>query len=196
MANLFDVDNAPNQEPSAIRAGSYLQWKRADISDDYDSALYDLVYVARLSGGTATEITITASKISSQYVVQVASTVTQNYVIGDYYWQAEIHRLSDSEVVVVDNGQFSILPDLDIELADPSGHAEIMLRKVESLLEGRADKDVSSYSIAGRSITKMSVTELLEWRNFYKREAAQNKRKNDIANGRQTNSTIKVRFPR
>jgi len=97
---------------------------------------------------------------------------------------------------VVDNGQFSILPDLDIELADPSGHAEIMLRKVESLLEGRADKDVSSYSIAGRSITKMSVTELLEWRNFYKREAAQNKRKNDIANGRQTNSTIKVRFPR
>lgn len=195
MANLFDVGNAPDLEPSAIRVGSYLQWKRTDISDDYDPTLYNLVYVARRSGGTSDEITIAASEISGEYVVQVASAVTQNYVIGDYYWQAEIHRVSDSEVIVVDVGQFTIVPDLDVDLTDPRGHAEVMLTKVESLLEGRADKDVASYSIAGRSITKMSVSELLEWRNFYKREVSLNKRKNDIASGRQTNTTIKVRFP-
>lgn len=195
MANLFDVDSSPDREPSSFTAGSFVQWRRPDLSSDYDTSLYSLVYVARITGGGASEFTVTANEVGGQYVVQIPSATSATFVVGDYHWQAEIHRTSDGEIVVVGTGDFTVLPDLDANQSDPRTHAEIMLSKIESLLEGKADKDVSSYSIAGRSITKLSITELMDWRNFYKREVAKVKRDNAIRNGRPSNSTIKVRFP-
>ena len=69
-----------------------------------------------------------------------------------------------------------------------------MLDLIESLLEGKATKDVSSYSIAGRSLNKMGVSELLEWRNYYKaeynRELAKQRNENEDGSG----NTIKISF--
>ena len=84
--------------------------------------------------------------------------------------------------------------DLDSANADPRSHAEIMLGKIESLLSGRADADVASYSIAGRSLTKLEITELIEWRNYYKREVIMQRRKERIREGKSTGSTILARF--
>ena len=70
----------------------------------------------------------------------------------------------------------------------------IMLNKIESLLQGRADKDVSSYSIQGRSIAKMSIVDLLQWRDYYRKEVSKERRDNAIALGRPTKTTMKVRF--
>ena len=69
-----------------------------------------------------------------------------------------------------------------------------MVEKIESILAGKADSDVSSYSIAGRSLTKMSFTELLEARDYYRAEANKEKAASDAKNGRKGVSTIKVRF--
>jgi len=77
---------------------------------------------------------------------------------------------------------------------DPRSHNEIMLQKLESLLEGKADSDVSSYSIAGRSLNKLGPAELLEWRDYYKREVASEKRAEAIKHGRRSKSTILARF--
>lgn len=195
MANLFDVDNAPNREPDSFTLGSFVQWKRTDLSDDYDPTLYNLVYVARITGGGSSEFTVTANEIAGEYVVQIPATTTSSYIAGDYHWQAEIHRVSDGEVLIVGTGDFTIQPDLDVAGTDPRTHAEVMLGKIESLLEGRADKDVSSYSIAGRSITKMSVQELIDWRIYYRKEVVKERKENAVRNGRNPHSTIKVRFP-
>ena len=87
-----------------------------------------------------------------------------------------------------------VKPNLSAATSDPRTHAKIMLDKIESLLEGRADKDVSSYSIAGRSLNKMSISELLEWRNYYKaeynRELSKQRNENEDGSG----NTIKVSF--
>lgn len=95
---------------------------------------------------------------------------------------------------MVERGEFEAIPDLDANGADPRTHAEIMLDKIESLLEGRADKDVSSYSIQGRSISKMSISDLLQWRDYYRKEVNKERRDNAIAIGRPTKTTMKVRF--
>ena len=47
-----------------------------------------------------------------------------------------------------------------------------MLDAIEALIEGRATKDVSSYSIAGRSLTRMTPDELVKWRSTYRAEVA------------------------
>jgi len=61
-------------------------------------------------------------------------------------------------------------------------------------LQGRADSDVSSYSIQGRSLSKMAINDLLQWRDYYRREVKKEKRDSDIKNGRGTSATVKVRF--
>ena len=78
--------------------------------------------------------------------------------------------------------------------ADPRSHAEIMLGKIESLLAGKADNDVSSYSIAGRSLVKLTFEELVNARNFYRAEVAQEANEIDLKHGRKNSSTIQVRF--
>lgn len=194
MANLFDVQNAPTKEPASLIAGGFVQWTRNDLASDYPPAAYALKYTARLKGGANPEIKIDAVEEGGTFIVRLANTVTIGFIPGDYYWQAEIVRDSDDAAVIVGAGTWSIIPNLDRAGADPRSHAQIMLDKIEGLLEGRADKDVTSYAIQGRSISKMSVADLLDWRDYYRREVALEDQKANIAAGKQTSTTIKVRF--
>lgn len=194
MANLFDSANAASTEPSQIYSGSLVQWKRADLAQDYPPASYDLIYKARLRGGLNPEISATATNSNGEFLVTLTNAVTAAAMPGDYYWQAEIERKSDNARILVATGQWKLLPDLDQSGADPRSHAEVMLDKINGLLEGKADKDVTSYSINGRSIAKMSVTDLLNWRDYYKKEVALERRKADAAAGKPSTATVKVRF--
>lgn len=194
MANAFDPANAPEGEPYEVVVGDFIQWKRTDLASTYDPDDYTLTYVARITAGGASEITITCTDSNGSFLASVSSSTSASYTAGDYYWQAEILRKSDSERMVVDRGSFKIIVDLDVDSTDPRTHAEIMLAKIESLLEGRADGDVSSYSIAGRSLTKMSPAELIEWRDYYRREVSAQNRKNDVKLGRASPASVLVRF--
>lgn len=69
-----------------------------------------------------------------------------------------------------------------------------MLTKIETMLEGKADSDVANYSINGRSLTKLSVSELIEWRDYYRAEVTKQKRMEQIKLGRRTPASVKVRF--
>jgi hypothetical protein len=84
--------------------------------------------------------------------------------------------------------------DLDNNNADPRTHAEIMLAKIKSLLEGKADADVANYSVAGRSLTKLSFDELIKARDYYQEEYNKEVQKQRISKGQATGTTIKVRF--
>ena len=83
---------------------------------------------------------------------------------------------------------------MDNNQADPRIHAEKMVAKIESLLEGKADSDVSSYSIAGRSLTKLSFQELVDARDYYRREVVKHKNDSLVKRGKKNGSTIQVRF--
>lgn len=195
MANLFDAANAPEGEPTTVVVGDFIQWKRSDLVQDYPVATHSAEYVARITGGGSSEIKLAATEGDPTYYLFTVDSVTSaDFVAGYYHWQLEITETASGNRIVVDTGTFTALADLDVNNTDPRTHAEIMVDKIEALLQGRADKDVSSYSIAGRSITKMSVTELIDWRDYYRREAKKEKRDSDIKNGRPTNTTVKVRF--
>jgi len=193
MANVFDSTNAPEGEPLEIVAGDFVQWKISDLVADYPTDDYTLIYTARISG-KRDEFQITASSQSTHYLITAASSVTSAYAPGVYAWQKEIVRNSDSARRILSRGQFKVIADLDIPGTDLRSHAEIMVDKIESILSGKADSDVSSYSIAGRSLTKMSFTELLEARDYYRSEVIRQKAALDAKSGRKGVSTIKVRF--
>jgi hypothetical protein len=194
MANLFDEANAPEGEPLTIVVGDFLQWKKTQIASDYSPATHSAEYVARVTQGGASEIKLPAVERDTYYLFTVSSADSEDFEPGFYHWQLEITETATGNRIVVERGEFEAVVDLDVNGVDPRTHAEIMLDKIETLLEGRADGDMSSYSIAGRSITKMTPEELLTWRDYYRREVAVYRRRNAIARGRKGAATILMRF--
>lgn len=195
MANAFDAANAPEGIPSTIVVGDFLQWKRSDLVTDYPVSSYSANYVFRKKDGSAEfQIASSGSSPSTHFLFTALNSASYAYEAGDYYWQLEIIRTSDSERIVIARGDIEVVADLDISGTDIRSHSAIMLSKIESLLEGKADSDVSSYSIAGRSLTKMGFQELVDAKNYYKSEVLKEKRLLDAKNGRSGASTVKVRF--
>ena len=193
MANLFEAANAPTEVPKEIVVGDFVLFKNTTLGTDYDNSTHTLRFVAKSLNTTNTEISATASASEDDYLFTLGVNTTQTYTSGDYRYQLEILRNSDNARRVVETGELKIIGDLD-EIADPRSHAEVMLDKIEAVIENRADGDLSSYSIAGRSITKMSPEELRAHRDYYRREAKAEQRKRDIKNGRKTSSSPLMRF--
>jgi len=194
MANLFDAANAPEGEPTEVVVGDFIQWKRSDLVDDYPLAEYSAEYVARITGGGANEIKLPATESGGTYLFTVSSVDSALFAPGLYHWQLEVTQTSSGNRIVVDIGDFTAIPDMDDNQADPRIHAEIMVDKIESLLAGKADSDVASYSIAGRSLTKLSFQELLDARDHYRREVVQHNNAELVKRGKKNGSTIQVRF--
>jgi len=195
MANRFDIDQAPDgQQPEIIVIGDYLLWKRTDLVDDYPLADYSMEYVARITGGGSTEIKVAATEQNGTYVFEVDSATSATYVAGFYHWQLEVTQTSTGNRVAIERGTFTAIEDLDINGADPRTHAEIMIAKIESILQGKADADVASYSINGRSLTKMSFDDLINARDFYRKEYAKERAKERADAGETTGQTVLVRF--
>ena len=194
MANLFNAANAPEGEPTQVVVGDFIQWKKALIAQDYPTATHAAEYVARITGGGANEIKLPATEVDGYYLFTVDSATSTDFAVGRYHWQLEITQTSSGNRIVVERGEFEAIPDLDVNQSDPRTHADIMLAKIETILEGKADSDVGSYSIAGRSLTKMSFDELMVARDRYKREVLQHQREELIKRGKASANTIKVRF--
>ena len=194
MANLFDRTNYPTQEPTELYVGDRWMWKRTDLGTDYPTASYALSYVLRNLQTGSTKIDITATEVDNDYVVEVVSATTAAYTPGDYRWFAFITRSSDSQRLEIGSGTVTIYPNRVTASDDARTHAEQMVYKIELVLNNRADADVLSYSIAGRSLSKMSPDELIKWRDYYLAERAKERRAEAIKLGKGVNSKILVRF--
>lgn len=194
MANLFNSANAPLDEPLEFVKGDFVQWRLDEYSTDYPNSTHTMEYVARIRGGGTSEIKIASTTIDDDYLFTITSAVSTNYDAGHYHWQLEVVETSSSNRIVLNTGEWDVKVDLDDNNADPREHFMIMLDKIETVLQGRADADVLSYSINGRSLSKMSPNELVEWRNYYKREVTMHNRKERIKHNMPTGATIVTRF--
>ena len=158
MANAFDLTKAQEGSPSEIVVGDFIQWKRSDLSADYPiSSGYTAEYVARVTGGGSSEIKIPQSVDSTDeyYLFTASSGESSSFLPGYYHWQLEVTQTSSGNRVVVDAGSFTAIPDLDNNQADPRIHAEIMVDKIETILQGKADSDVAS--IIGVKSTAITI---------------------------------------
>lgn len=75
-----------------------------------------------------------------------------------------------------------------------ASHAKTMLDAIEAVLEGRITSDVEQYSIGGRQITKIPISELSVLRSKYKAEVAREEEADRLKMGLKNKRMIKVRF--
>ena len=174
MANLFDSANYSEHEPTIeefgrpIVAGDYTAWKRTDLNSDYSTSLYTLTYQARLENSGSTNISLTATESNNEYLIEVTSTASASYTVGIYHWDAFITRDSDSARIRVDSGQWEVIANLASATTDPRSQNKKILDAIVAIIEGRASQDQMSYSIAGRSLSRMSIDDLLQFEGVYK----------------------------
>ena len=196
MSNAFDRENYPQKEPSTLVLGDYWAWKRDDLADTYPIGSYALTYEFHedSGGGGTHKFTLTATEANDTYYIEAASSSTTGYAVGDYIWEAYITKTADSNRVMVDSGRTTITQNLADTNADLRSHAKKVLDSIEAVIEGRASIDQSSMSIAGRSLSRMSVDELMTFRDRYKAEYLKEIKLARIRNGQGTGNTPNVRF--
>lgn len=182
--SVFDLEHSPITEPESLLVDTFVQWKRLL---DYPSTEFNVFY--EVQGTVTTTVTGIYDAANEWWSFQLGTGDYANLTSGDTRWDLIVQRISDSQRVVLSSGVFVVHLTTD----DRRTHAEIMLSKIESLLEGRAASDIESYSIKSRSITKMSPKELREWRDYYAAEVARTGGSVTDA-ARPKKNTVRVRF--
>lgn len=165
--NPFDPDNAPTNEPRFILAGQFVHWRRNVVLEAGVTLEYRVAPVTGLTGNLS-PVTITGTVDADGTYFALTGVTTGAFDAGEKRWSLVTKRTSDGEIIEVENGTWRVFTST----SDRRTHAEVMLQKIESLLAGRADHDVSSYSINNRSLDRMSVKELLDWRDYYRNEVS------------------------
>lgn len=196
MPNKFDRTNYSTAEPSILVAGDRFTWKRDDLAGDYSPSAYALTYEfhSDVGGGGSKKFTITATEADDTYYIEVGSSTTASYTPGDYVWEAYITRSADSERIMVDSGRTEITINLANTNADLRSHAKKVLDAIEAVIENRATIDQSSMSIAGRSLSRMNIDELMNFRMQYKTEYLKEIKLARIRNKQGSGNTVKVSF--
>ena len=191
MTNAFDSTTYPEGIPQTLVAGDRWAWKRSDLTA-YGTG-YSLEYqLTPITGGPP--VTINASLSSGVYVVEVSASTSAGYDSGDYSWAALIVRDSDSERIRIGYGTLTVKPNPATSLADARSHARKVYDAIKAVIEGRASKDQESYSIAGRSLSRTSIPDLLLLHDKYQKMVKAEEQAENVRNGLGSGAQIVVRM--
>jgi hypothetical protein len=107
------------------------------------------------------------------YYIAEPAEVTKGWDVGVFKYQI----LNDDGIE--DSGEIEILPNFALmdEGESVRSHWEVVLEAVENTLAGKATQAQTNISVGDKSIGYMSVTELLELREFAKEKIAEEKGK-------------------
>ena len=179
---MTDLFGPLSFEPLTIITGNFYSWA---VPDAYAPANHTMAY-AFIQAGVARSLSGVFT--NNLWTFTAAGAFTSQFVTGPATADLNVTRISDGARVTIR----SVSVNFFATLGERRSHAAIMVQKIESIISGRADSDVESYTIKARSITKMSIRELTDWRDYYLAELG---REPDPFTGKtaQTN-TIKVGF--
>lgn len=113
------------------------------------------------------------------FYITTSADVTKTWDVGKFKFQI----LNDDGVE--DSGDIEILQNFSLmdEGESVRSHWEVVLEAIESTLAGKATQAQTNISVGDKSIGYMSVSELLELREFAKEKIAEEKGKFPSGNG-------------
>lgn len=141
-------------------------------------------------GKELAQIDVESTADGSLHSFNVSSATTSAWIPGKYVGVAKVSDGSESHTIW--KGYLEVFPDLSQQDAnfDTRSHAQKCLDAINTVLEGKATRDVLSTTIAGQSISRMSFSELLSAKAHYENIVAGERDAADGINRR----NIVVRF--
>lgn len=161
----------PTGEPARLVAGDSWRWRIADLASYPQSESWSLKYQLLGASARLIEPTFqTSGDDVNHWLVSVATSVTDDVTAGRYELVkyvvgsgAYAGRQETLKTFVVE-----VLPDPRTSAdGDRQTHAEKTLAVIEAAIEGRLSKDLESYSVRGRQITKIPIRDLFRLRAQY-----------------------------
>ncbi len=187
---MLDAD-APLTEPTEIRAGDTIKWRRSDLTGDYPASDgWALEYYFVNSAG---QITITAATYSTdEFLVTLTAAITAAYTTGIYKWISK--AVKGTEKYTDRQGTIEILADLEAATTglETRSDTKIALDNVETII--KAVKKHSSYSLSGRTYVLKDIPDLLELRKKLTAEYKAELDKENRDRGIKTGNKIKYKF--
>lgn len=173
--------------PKQIRAGDSLKFN--DSLSNYPAPTWTLSYTLA-TADLIIEITSTAD--GSEHAIYEVLATTADWEPGKYRWQATVSDGTDR--FTVGTGSTQVLADLSQAGQGEICHVEKVISAIEAMLEGKATTDQQSFSVAGRTLSRYTIPELLAWRDKYKAELVRLERAERLSQGLGNSSKIRARF--
>lgn len=133
-------------------------------NDDYDGT-----YTAHLKLRGASTINIAGTKSDGVYTFTETAANTAAWTVGKYLYVIYVSDGTTEKTLETGSVDIEYRPDLN-PASDIRTHAEKTLDAIEAVIEGRATVDQQSYTIKGRTLTRMSLDDLLKFRQIYRNE--------------------------
>jgi len=164
----------PTIEPSTHEAGTSLIFKRSFA--DYPADTWTLTYY--INNTTGAVISFSASADSLSHSVSVTASETSTWAPGRYRMQGRVTDGTDTHTAY--NGWLTVTPDLTSTPTDTRSHARKMMDAIEEGMLVSAGADVVSYSLNGRTFTRLSWTEAEGRYNYWRSRVRWEERKNPV----------------
>lgn len=175
-----------------ITAGETISYTQS--FSGFDPATDTLVFDCVTDGQ---QKTITATDNGDgTFKIDVAYTETDGWKDGLWHYQAHITDAGSARKFV-ENGSFSVAPKFAgmEDGFDNRSHVKQTLDALEATILGKASRDQLSYSVAGRTMSRLSPAELLEWRDKYRQFYRDELRGEKAAGGKDLSNKIFARMP-
>lgn len=176
----------PDQVPSSLIAGD--TWAFTRGYGDYPQPTWVATLYAEFRGSQFS-IAAVASGTSQSFAATAAAT--GGYKTGHYKWWVRVTDGTSS--FTVESGWFDVTPDpAATGTRDQRTWARRTLDALQCTLEGRASSDQLAMTIAGRSLSRIPLAELMTFRDKLRQEVRTEEQGAKSGSGR----NIKVRFTR
>ncbi len=184
------AQNIPSQEPAFVVAGDSITWKKS-LADYPAGAGWVLNYRLINAAG---KIDIIGTASGDDHLISVTAAASAAWAAGDYTWTAYVTKTVERYTLA--SGAITVKPNLaaQAEGYDTRSHAVKTLDAIEAVIEGRATQSHLSYSIAGRQMQFIPITELLVFRDKYRIEVRSEENAARVANGLASRNRILVRL--
>ena len=174
-----------------ITAGETINYTQtfADFDPSTDTLVFDCVTKSAKQSITASD------NGDGSFLVSVAYAITDTWKPDTYHYQAHITTGAGVRSYV-EKGSFEVKPRFSDMSSGYDNRSHVMktLDALEATIEGKASQDQLSYSIAGRSLSRLSPSDLLMWRDKYKAEVSREISAARIAQGLGNPNKIRVRM--
>jgi hypothetical protein len=174
------------QVPTSVISGD--TWRFTLEFADYPAPTWDLTFYAENKDSTFSQAAVDSGS-NHAFVIDAANTALIKD--GKYKWMI---RATDGAIVeTISSGWIDVVVNpAAAGNKDRRSWARRTLDALEATLEGRASSDQIAMSVGGRSISRMSLAELREWRDILRGEVRTEEQGERAGLGRD----IRVRFGR
>lgn len=179
-------------EPARLTAGDSWSWDRE--IPGRPGPTWSAIYYFRDAAGDG-RLEVPASATGETFTASRTSAQTAAVAPGAWYWTLVV--TDGVERFTVDQGEVTVLPDPATSGGyDPRSYYQKLLDAVRAVLADTATHDQASYSIAGRSLSRIPRSELLALESTLKWQVANEKARDRVRKGLRNPRNVGVRFVR